>query len=527
MVSQSVSSEGLPSRRAQTLMDLGLTALRRGARGLARQRLARVVELTPASSEAWIALARVAASPVDAVAHLRRALVLAPESTVARAGLVWHTELLGEAVYDSLPETIPVQRSDVTGPLSLPSPEAVTEESQSSGATCVPTMTDAGTRIDEPTTLEEIHPEESVVEQPVVATDPTREEPTDLQTIPASLAVEVPEPAPVLLAPANGAASHSNASHSLASQDLSIHSETTEVIEADEAGLSAPPVSEQELATVEWQQWLKGRQGSESPPLSPTVPPPLKSTTAPAIVSEVSERLAHALQRVLGARAGLSLRTEPIHLLPSPQTQEPVLDSLLNATRNNPATLAPVASSNLFEETLDTSPEETLDTAPEETLDTVPEETLDTSPEVTFDTVPTEPLAGDVTDDRPVVLVVDDSPTIRRVVVDALRPQGYRVYEAADGIQGIREIATVRPDLILMDITMPRLDGYRLCRLVKGHANTRSIPVVMLSGKDGTFDRLRGRLAGCSDYISKPFSNADLLDKVARHLTAASAIVTR
>ena len=128
------------------------------------------------------------------------------------------------------------------------------------------------------------------------------------------------------------------------------------------------------------------------------------------------------------------------------------------------------------------------------------------------------PLCAAAAADQRTVLVVDDSATIRRVVADVLQPRGYRVIEAADGIAGIREIASQRPDLILLDISMPRLDGYRLCRLVKGHAATKDIPVVMLSGKDGTFDKLRGRLAGSSDYITKPFETNVLIDKVERYL---------
>jgi twitching motility two-component system response regulator PilG len=272
--------------------------------------------------------------------------------------------------------------------------------------------------------------------------------------------------------------------------------------------VAAPQVSEQELATAEWQRWLTGRQGSPSA-VQPTM------TSGPAIVNEVSERLAHALQRVLGARAGLSLRTTPDNLTPVNTT--PNIPAMGNPASDNPP---PVLATPERAESATTS-------EPAPAAATTEAEEPAIAIENAFDDVSSETPPGEPVDDRPSVLVVDDSPTIRRVVADALRPRGYRVYEAADGIQGIREIATIRPDLILMDITMPRLDGYRLCRLVKGHANTRSIPVVMLSGKDGTFDRLRGRLAGCSDYISKPFSNADLLDKVARHLAAKKPVAVR
>ena len=73
------------------------------------------------------------------------------------------------------------------------------------------------------------------------------------------------------------------------------------------------------------------------------------------------------------------------------------------------------------------------------------------------------------------------------------------------------------PDIILSDVNMPRLDGYKLCRFVKKHERTKHIPVVMLSGKDGVFDKLRGKMFGCGDYITKPFDSADLVEKVRMH----------
>lgn len=127
------------------------------------------------------------------------------------------------------------------------------------------------------------------------------------------------------------------------------------------------------------------------------------------------------------------------------------------------------------------------------------------------------------TDDRPLVMVVDDSPTVRKLVSLTLERRGYRVISAFDGVAAIKELGSCRPDLILLDINMPRLDGYRLCKLIKKHEATQEIPVVMLSGKDGMFDKLRGRLVGCSDYITKPFEADALTQKVSKYLTSASS----
>ena len=116
------------------------------------------------------------------------------------------------------------------------------------------------------------------------------------------------------------------------------------------------------------------------------------------------------------------------------------------------------------------------------------------------------------------ILVVDDSPTVRKLVAMTLEKRGYKVVSAFDGVAAIKEIAAHNPALILMDVNMPRLDGYQLCKLVKKHESTRHIPVLMLSGKDGMFDRLRGRLVGCSGYIAKPFVPEELVETVEQHL---------
>lgn len=116
------------------------------------------------------------------------------------------------------------------------------------------------------------------------------------------------------------------------------------------------------------------------------------------------------------------------------------------------------------------------------------------------------------------VLVVDDSPTVRKLVSITLEKRGYKVASAFDGVAAIKEIASHNPSLILMDVNMPRLDGYQLCKLVKKHETTSDIPVLMLSGKDGIFDRLRGKLVGCVGHITKPFTPEVLIEAVEQHV---------
>ncbi len=125
----------------------------------------------------------------------------------------------------------------------------------------------------------------------------------------------------------------------------------------------------------------------------------------------------------------------------------------------------------------------------------------------------TETKAGAQASQR-VVLVVDDSPTIRKLVTVTLERHGYRVLVAASGVEALTRLTEVVPDLILLDITMPHMDGYQLCRLVKGNEMTSNVPIVMLSGKDGFFDKVRGRMVGAADYVTKPFEPAVLVQTV-------------
>ncbi len=112
------------------------------------------------------------------------------------------------------------------------------------------------------------------------------------------------------------------------------------------------------------------------------------------------------------------------------------------------------------------------------------------------------------------ILVVDDSPTVRKLIIGKLEKHGHRVVAAVDGMDALSKISEAIPDLILLDVTMPRLDGYQLCKMVKANAKTKHVPVVMISGKDGFFDKVRGRMAGSTAYITKPFGPETLLQTV-------------
>jgi twitching motility two-component system response regulator PilG len=112
------------------------------------------------------------------------------------------------------------------------------------------------------------------------------------------------------------------------------------------------------------------------------------------------------------------------------------------------------------------------------------------------------------------VLVVDDSNTIRRSAEIFLKQGGHEVLLADDGFDALAKINDYQPDLVFCDILMPRLDGYQTCAIIKRNARFANIPVVMLSSKDGVFDKARGRMVGSQEYLTKPFTKDQLLHAV-------------
>lgn len=115
------------------------------------------------------------------------------------------------------------------------------------------------------------------------------------------------------------------------------------------------------------------------------------------------------------------------------------------------------------------------------------------------------------------VMVIDDSNTIRRSAEIFLLQAGCEVILAEDGFDALAKIADHQPDVIFVDIMMPRLDGYQTCALIKKNSRFGSTPVIMLSSKDGLFDRARGRLVGSDEYLTKPFTKDTLLKAVSKH----------
>lgn len=116
------------------------------------------------------------------------------------------------------------------------------------------------------------------------------------------------------------------------------------------------------------------------------------------------------------------------------------------------------------------------------------------------------------------VMVIDDSKTIRRSAETLLKKAGCEVMTAEDGFDALSKVVEGRPDIIFVDIMMPRLDGYQTCALIKNNSQYQHIPVVMLSSKDGLFDKAKGRIVGSDQYVTKPFTKDELLDAIKRHV---------
>lgn len=117
------------------------------------------------------------------------------------------------------------------------------------------------------------------------------------------------------------------------------------------------------------------------------------------------------------------------------------------------------------------------------------------------------------------VMVIDDSKTIRRTAETLLKKAGCTVVTATDGFEALSKITDNQPDIIFIDIMMPRLDGYQTCALIKRNQNYKSTPVILLTSKDGLFDRARGRIVGSDQYLTKPFTKEELLGAIKEYIS--------
>ena len=124
------------------------------------------------------------------------------------------------------------------------------------------------------------------------------------------------------------------------------------------------------------------------------------------------------------------------------------------------------------------------------------------------------------------VLIIDDSKTIRRTAESILQKAGCQVITAVDGYESLSLIVDHKPDIIFVDIMMPRLDGYQTCAVIKHNLVFQTTPIIMLSSKDGLFDKARGRIVGAEQYLTKPFTGDELLAAIKHYVTTSNHLLT-
>ena len=271
--------------------------------------------------------------------------------------------------------------------------------------------------------------------------------------------------------------------------------------EPDQLALPANPVTSTPISAVPFEQTLHpATSAAEQEPSPPVKTPATESLGVDSVLEAKSKA---AVPRVTPSDVWQTAAIEKSAMIEAPVARQPIYQPLLV---QNPARPNPEAGS------------------PSEAASQSPPVASMSDASVFFAADPSngQPSIGnsvnEKSQDQKTVLVVDDSPTVRKLVAITLEKRGYKVVSAFDGVAAIKEIAAHNPSLILMDVNMPRLDGYQLCKLVKKHETTCDIPVLMLTGKDGMFDRLRGRLVGCAGSIAKPFTPEELLEVVEQNI---------
>lgn len=121
-------------------------------------------------------------------------------------------------------------------------------------------------------------------------------------------------------------------------------------------------------------------------------------------------------------------------------------------------------------------------------------------------------------DNKKLILVVEDSSTTRKVIAITLSRSGYRVNEAGDGLEALSKISEERPDLIMLDVILPKMDGYKILSIIKGNKEFKEIPVIMLTSKDGFLNKMKGKMAGSSAYLTKPFDPDKMIAEIEKHI---------
>ncbi|MEO1526377.1 MAG: response regulator [Planctomycetota bacterium] len=464
-----------PNQRLNTIIENAKT----GNRVMARVDLEALLPAVSDQPSAWIWQAWLSDSPTAMIASLERALEIDPDNEIALSGLIWAESLKD---WSSIAETEPA--AVVENEASFEEFEQPNDE----------TSIEAELICENDPRFEEVRIEEQAEsDEPI-----------------AAAIIEDAAPEEIALASGNALDEHEAADDALPNDgngnEFDLEQDTATVPE-----LESPSTDEIPSDEIAAGQLIVAELDSEENEQAETESDESLIVTEECVILEsVSEEPPSEDCVIEASQADEEgLAEEPIEAESCADESVPELeDQLLEEVQS------------LVQEQPSEEPEPESVIEPE--ADPISESHSDVDPEAVFETTPesndesSEVLSGD-SEERPMVLAVDDSPTVRKLVAMTLERVGYEVVTAADGVAALNLLAERLPVLILSDINMPRITGYKLCKLVKKHHRTNHIPVVMLSGKNGVFDKVRGQMVGCADYITKPFESHDLIDKVRRY----------
>jgi len=462
----------------------GIAAARNGHRLLARLHLAEAIDADPSNDAHWLWMAWVAESPTAAVSHLQKALEHNPGNEIAKAGLIWAQTM---------------SEWDFARPLSPRATLAAVAEREARTAPVEAVAEPAAVEAAEQAPAEELH-----VQQSLLAEDasPQQEPPADavapVESVAPAAAMETP---PVLVKPPSHQFSRGfdpNRPESLPIDYMTgmFTGEGGQAVGDQFAGFNMAMDSVDVVNDPSASLATPFPGGMTVGKIAPTRPPSADLATPfggydPGELREPGSTSDSEFETITPTKLGEAAATD------SP------IEVHAEAAAEVEAKSAPAA------EDFAASNAE-----------------IHSQADIAVEEPPVEHGASDQesSEGRPrKVLIVDDSPTVCKIVSITLKKRGFDVSSAGDGVEAMALVASNRPDLILLDITMPRMDGYQLCKLIKGYPETKNIPVIMLSGKDGFFDRVRGKLVGCSDYVTKPFDPELLVATVERFLPAPLA----
>jgi twitching motility two-component system response regulator PilG len=506
----------------------GIASARSGHRLLARLHLAEAIDADPSNDAHWLWMAWVAESPGAAVEHLQTALEKNPGNEIARAGLIWaqtmaewdfERSLSPRATLAAVAEREGKTPASTPYPIRMPRLDELHADSSRG-------YDEPAKELDEPTP-------EPAAERRVAAEDATDAERIDEAPkskaeidLPAepSLAARIEKRPPSASRPPSGSRPASGTRPPSATLPPESHLTATRPPSA--AG-SVPDPARPDSIPIDQ---LTGMFTGEGRQLVGDLFPGFDmSMSAVDVVNDPSASLATpfpggmTVGKVSSTRPPSADLASPFGAYEPKDLEAPAVASDSDFETITPTKLA--ADEPPADIPVDVPMVEAYEPAPvEEPAGRVDEPSTPSLADFAPPAGTTPPAdAGHGDSKGRKILIVDDSPTVCKIVSITLKKRGYDVQSAGDGVEAMALVASNKPDLILLDITMPRMDGYQLCKLIKGYPETKAIPVIMLSGKDGFFDRVRGKLVGCSDYITKPFDPEMLVATVDRFLPQPAA----